>query len=362
MKNFYYFLLLFAFALQSCFVGEDSNNKTVDNQQETVKPQNSFCNLKIENSQNKPKNISGDILNFSAVCDSVKLDSAIVLVAGKKIGIIDAQNPEIKYDTKNSTVGNIGVSAEFFYNGEKEFKSYNFIILSDIDPEYSNFKVVKTYKHDATAYTQGLVYDNGIFYESTGLYKQSSLRKVKVETGEILQSCPLPDDIFGEGLALIDNKLVQLSWRNQKGFVYDKETFNKISEFQLLTEGWGLSPYGDTLLLTDGTENLYFLEKNSFTVQKFIQVYDNNGPIKMLNETEVVGDVIYANIYQKDIIAVIDIKTGKVLKYINLAGILPTNLITQDTDVLNGIAYNEKTKNFYVTGKNWPLMFEIKID
>ncbi len=357
------FILLCLVFLTSCFSNDESkyggNNA---NKNQTIEQPKSHCKLKVENVNKTSKNVWGDIMEISIVCDSIQIDSAIIKVAEKKVGVVTPQNPFLKFDTKKSTVGNISVMSEIFFDGKKEFKSSSFILYSDIDPVVKSYKIVKTYKHDVNAYTQGLVYENGCFYESTGLYRESSLRKVKLETGEILQSFLLPAEFFGEGLALIDNKLVQLTWKNQKGFVYDKQTFSKIGEFQIFTEGWGLSPYGDTLLLTDGTENMFFLEKNSFSVQKNIQVYDNNGPVKMLNETEVIGNLIYANIYQKDLIAVIDLNTGKVLNYINLAGILPANLVTNQTDVLNGIAYDKDNDRFFVTGKKWPLLFEIKIN
>ena len=220
---------------------------------------------------------------------------------------------------------------------------------------------MKTYPHDITAYTQGLVYDNGIMYEATGLVGKSSLRKVKFETGEVLQSFLVPDNMFGEGIALHKDNIVQLTWQNQTGLVYDKSSFRLLQRFSYATEGWGLASMDDKLVMSDGSNILYYLNPDNYGEISRIEVYDNKGPIANLNELEYINGEIYANIYQTDRIARIDPSTGKVKSFIDLKGLLKEEDKKPDTDVLNGICWDEKNKRLFVTGKKWPKLFEIKL-
>ncbi|MBR4266666.1 MAG: glutaminyl-peptide cyclotransferase [Bacteroidales bacterium] len=338
---------------------QNSNNETQKNQETRYK--NNFS-VKIDNLDTGSIGKIGDKYYLSIAEDSIiKVDSSLIKVDGKTIAVLGENELTYTIDTKNFRCGIVPVSVEIHFNGKTETPAASVKLMSDITPKTKSYKVVKTYNHDREAYTQGLIYEDGYFYESTGLNRKSSLRKVKIENGEVLQSKMLEDQYFGEGLATIDDRLIQLTWRSNVGFVYDKKTFNKIQDFPINVEGWGLTNVGDTLLLTDGTENIYFLESKSFTQQKYVQVYDNLGPVKMLNESEIINGKLYCNIYQSDMIAVIDYHTGKVLNYINLSGILPTSQRDNTTDVLNGIAYDEKNNKLYVTGKNWPKLYEIKI-
>ncbi len=227
-------------------------------------------------------------------------------------------------------------------------------------PLYS-YEIIKTYPHDPAAFTQGLILENGILYEGTGLRGQSSLRKVELETGNVTQMIALPDQFFGEGLTLFGDNLIQLTWQSNVGFVYDRESFELLREFNYPTEGWGLTHDTQYLIMSDGTSNLYFLDPETFAEIKRIEVHDQGSPIKLLNELEYVQGEIFANVWQTTRIARISPETGQVLGWIELAGILAPQDLTQRVDVLNGIAYDAANDRLFVTGKWWPKLFEIKL-
>jgi glutamine cyclotransferase len=218
-----------------------------------------------------------------------------------------------------------------------------------------------SHPHDAGAFTQGLIYADGVFYEGTGLYEgRSSLRKVEVQTGEVLQKINLAPEFFGEGIALYDNKIIQLTWQNKKGFVYDKDTFQLLDEFSYQTEGWGITYDGEYLIMSDGTDFLYYLNPDDYSVVKQINVTANGEAVTHLNELEYINGRIYANIWQTDRIAIIQ-PDGKVIGWIDLEGILSSGDCSTEIDVLNGIAYNATENRIYVTGKYWCKLFEIEV-
>jgi glutamine cyclotransferase len=221
------------------------------------------------------------------------------------------------------------------------------------------FQTVKVYPHDPRAFTQGLVYHNGVLFESTGQYGQSDVRKVEIETGKVLQRARVPDQHFAEGLAMVGERLIQLTWQTQTGFVYDRDSFKLIRTWTYPTEGWGLAFDGKRLILSDGTPTLYFLDPTSFRRLGSVTVTGPDGPVKNLNELEVIDELVYANIWQTDRIARIDPRSGKVTAFIDLAGLLPRTDLTAGADVLNGIAYDEKNRRLFVTGKYWPFLFQI---
>ena len=227
-------------------------------------------------------------------------------------------------------------------------------------PVYT-YKVINVYPHDRNAFTQGLVFDNGDLIEGTGLYHRSSLRRVSLKTGEILQYHELPPHLFGEGVAIHNNKIIQLTWQSNVGFVYDKDSFKLLRKFNYPTEGWGITFDGEHLVMSDGTANLFFLHPDSFEEQKRIKVRDNNGAVKRLNELEFIEGEIYANVFQTDRIARINPKTGRVVGWIDLTGILATEERGRPVDVLNGIAYDSENNRLFVTGKLWHKLFEIKL-
>lgn len=222
------------------------------------------------------------------------------------------------------------------------------------------YRVINTYPHDPEAFTQGLIFEDGVLYEGTGLYRHSTLRKVALETGNVLQRYELPAQYFGEGITLYNNRLIQLTWKSRVGFVYDRESFELLREFSYPTEGWGITHDGQRLIMSDGTPTLYFWNPETFEEIGQVEVYDSEGPVTRLNELEYIQGQVYANVWQTDRIARIDPQSGRVTAWIDLAGLL-TPEERQPADVLNGIAYDAEGDRLFVTGKLWPKLFEIKL-
>lgn len=226
---------------------------------------------------------------------------------------------------------------------------------------YYTYNVVAQYPHDPDAFTQGLQYVDGEMFEGTGLRGMSSLRRVKLETGEVLQQTDLDKIYFGEGITVMGEKIFQLTWQSKKGFVYRKDNFALITEFTYATEGWGLTHDGTKLIMSDGTANLYFLDPVSFAKLGQVEVRGDAGPINRLNELEYIKGEVYANVWQTNAILIINPATGRVTGAIDLKGLLSPDYRTGQEDVLNGIAYDESGDRLFVTGKKWPLMFEIDL-
>lgn len=226
-------------------------------------------------------------------------------------------------------------------------------------PEYG-YEVVHTYPHDPSAYTQGLFYLNGLLYEGTGLNGRSSIRKVKLETGEVLEKRDIPEQYFGEGIINWKDRLVEITWQSQTGFVYDLATFGLRSQFRYPGEGWGLTQDGKRIIMSDGTSELRFWDPETLQETGRIAVTDEGRPVPDLNELEWIKGEVYANVYQTDRIARIDPDSGRVVGWIDLTGILSPDE-RRGTDVLNGIAYDAKGNRLFVTGKLWPKLFEIRL-
>jgi glutamine cyclotransferase len=227
-------------------------------------------------------------------------------------------------------------------------------------PRYG-YRVVNTYPHDRGAFTEGLQYVDGALYEGTGLNGRSELRRVALETGEAQQRCALPQAYFGEGVTVLGDKVYQLTWRNQVGFVYDKANFTLQRSFTYSGEGWGLTHDGQRLIMSDGTATIHFLDPATLQETGRIEVYDDHGPVARLNELEYVRGEIYANVWQTNQIARIDPHSGQVVGWIDLGGLLSAEDRTQPVDVLNGIAYDAARDRLFVTGKLWPKLFEIEL-
>jgi glutamine cyclotransferase len=230
----------------------------------------------------------------------------------------------------------------------------------DAIPVYT-YKVLHTYPHDTNAYTEGLVYRDGQLYESTGLRGQSELRRVELETGEVVQKVALPNKYFGEGLTIYDSKLIQLTWQTRVGFVYDLDSFKLLRQFNFGTEGWGLTQNGQYLIRGDGSSTLYLLDPNTFEEVGRIDVQASGQPVFNLNELEYIDGEIFANVWKTDRIARIDPQTGHVVGWIDLSGLLSPREVSSPGAVLNGIAYDVAGQRLFVTGKNWPHLFEIQL-
>jgi glutamine cyclotransferase len=221
------------------------------------------------------------------------------------------------------------------------------------------YKVVNSYPHDRTAFTEGLVMDRGVLYEGTGLNGQSSLRQVDLGSGQVLQNLALAPEYFGEGVTVWDDQIIQLTWKSHVGFVYDKTSFKLLRTFDYPTEGWGLTHDDARLIMSDGTATLHFLDPDTLTETGRITVTDKGQPVVNLNELEYVRGEILANVWQTERIARIAPETGQVIGWIDLTGLLSPADRQQPVDVLNGIAYDAEHDRLFVTGKLWPKLFEI---
>lgn len=247
-------------------------------------------------------------------------------------------------------------------DGLKNTRTKALTVLSDIKPKQLTYQVINSYPHLKTSYTQGLEYYKGYLYEGTGENGHSKLLKVDIKTGKPLQTFDMDDKYFGEGITILNNKIYQITYHAQKGFVYDLETFAVIDSFNYKSEqGWGLTNDGTHLIMSDGTNVLTWLNPEDFSIVKTIQVANDRGTMNVLNELEYIDGIIYANIYTTDFIVKIDVSTGKVLEEINLKGLIDMYHKPEDRiDVLNGIAYDKENDKMYVTGKLFPRLFEVK--
>jgi glutamine cyclotransferase len=227
-------------------------------------------------------------------------------------------------------------------------------------PTYS-FEIVHTWPHDRNAFTQGLVFNDGTLLESTGEVGRSSLRRVETETGKVLQKVDVPPPYFAEGMTLLKGKIYQLTWQDHEGFIYDAWTFEKIGKFNYQGEGWGLTNDGESLILSDGSNRIRFLDPSNFQIRRTITVVAGPTPLTDINELEYVDGEIYANIWHADRIARIDPQSGKIVGWIDLTGLLTPGEVQDEEAVLNGIAYDATSRRLFVTGKLWPKLFEIRL-
>ena len=227
-------------------------------------------------------------------------------------------------------------------------------------PVYT-YQITNIYPHDRAAFTQGLIFRDGFLWESTGQYGSSSLRQVELKTGRVVKSVPVSREFFAEGMTIFNGKVYQLTWQEKRAFVYDAQDFRRVGEFKYAGEGWGLTHDGESLVMSDGTSTLRFLDPETFAVRRTVRVVDANRPVEQLNELEYVRGEIFANIWQEDRVARIDPQTGRVTGWIDLSGLLRPADARGDEDVLNGIAYDEQADRLFVTGKLWPKLFEIRL-
>ena len=226
---------------------------------------------------------------------------------------------------------------------------------------YYEYEVVTVHPHDPHAFTQGLAYHDGFLYEGTGLRGRSELRRIELHTGRVVRSVPLHSKSFGEGITICGNRIVQLTLDSGKGFVYGLDNLQLIDEFAYETTGWGITCNGEHLIMSDGSDMLYFLNPDSYATEHYVAVRDGELPVAGLNELEFIDGSIYANIWPTDLIAIIDPSDGRVTAWIDLDGLLASHLPTAEADVLNGIAYDAAHDRLFVTGKLWPLLFEITL-
>ncbi|MCB0434930.1 MAG: glutaminyl-peptide cyclotransferase [Mangrovimonas sp.] len=319
-------------------------------------PEEKAKNLKLTTNAKNGSIPLGETLTFSLQNDqNYEISSTSFTLNGQPV----EENKPITI----TKVGNQLLEATVFFGDKSATIKTNVTVLNNEAPKVYKFNILNTYPHDITSYTQGLEFHNGELYESTGQYGESKLRKVDYKTGEVLKNINLDKAYFGEGLTILDNKLYQLTWRRGIGFVYDVNTFEKTGSFKYgkSKEGWGLCNNGKVLYKTDGSEDIWILNTETLTEDDFLQVFTNKSGIGQLNEMEWIHGKIYANIYQRNGVAIINPETGGVEGVIDFTPL--KNLVTQHPklDVLNGIAYNPDTQTIFVTGKNWDKLFEIEL-
>ncbi|WBX72078.1 glutaminyl-peptide cyclotransferase [Tenacibaculum retecalamus] len=293
-----------------------------------------------------------------------KIDSVHLFVNNKRV---NKNETSLTVNTADFGVGKHAVTALAFYpNKSKKVKNAIEILAKNAPAVYS-YNIINTFPHDKDAYTQGLEYKDGFLYETTGRKGQSTLRKVDLKTGEVLQKIDLDKEYFGEGMTIFNNKVYWLTWQARKGFVYDLNTFKQIGEFDYnhSNEGWGLTHNQTELIKSDGTNKIWFLNSENQTEKRNIQVYTNKYPVDNLNEIELINGKIYANKWQQNSIVIINSKTGIVEGVANLNGL--RDIVAKDQelepsdDVLNGIAYDKENNRLFVTGKHWGKLFEIEL-
>jgi len=283
-------------------------------------------------------------------------------INGKELPLEDGQ---ITFSIPD--LGNMSLNATVDYEDATVEITKGIRIFAAAPPEVYTYEIIKEYPHDNRAYTQGLEFHDGVLYESTGKPGRSSLRKVAFETGEVLQKVNLDKTIFGEGITIFKEKIYMLSWKKKTGYIYKLSDMSKIDNFQYgeSKEGWGLTNNGSKLIKSDGTEKIWFLNPETLTEEGFIQTVTHNKIVNSANELEYVNGKIYANVYQKPSIMIIDATSGAIEGVVNFGGL--SNKITKTADwndkdqVFNGIAYHPERKTFFVTGKDWDKMFEVNI-
>jgi len=300
---------------------------------------------------------------FKAQGQVLSIDSTEVYLDGEKICTEKTKGLSFRDKTLFHKVGHQNIRLKIFY-GQKQIQtlSTSLIILSNEEPKILHFKVVRQIMHDTLSYTQGLIYYKGFIYEGTGLEGRSKLKKIDPSNGNTLMERKLDNDFFGEGITILNNEIYQLTYLSKVGFVYNLETFELIRKFSMQTrEGWGLTTDGQYLIVSDGSSLIYYYDREYFTQTNQLDVSDQKELVGKLNELEYVNGYIWANIYGKSWIVKIESKTGIIKAQIDLKNIFPKGMPVSYDYVLNGIAYNPDNNTFFITGKLWPVIYEIKI-
>lgn len=307
----------------------------------------------------------GDQINAQVVANK-QVDSIIYLLGDQRLQN-SVGNQELDHVFRTEKLGEWDLTARIFSGGRSVEVARPVTLFNNAAPKAYTYEVIDTYPHATDAYTQGLEFYQGELFESTGHYGTSSLRKVDLQTGEVLEKIDIPDAYFAEGLTVLDDKIYQLTWKEDKGFIYDAKTFQKIGEFPYgqSKEGWGLTNDGEQLYKSDGTQRIWILNSETLAEEEFIQTLTHKTVASKLNELEWIDGKIYANTYQKDGVAIINPENGAIEGVIDFSGLRELIGNQEDldpvNDVLNGIAYDPKNEKLYVTGKNWDTIFEVEI-
>jgi glutamine cyclotransferase len=289
------------------------------------------------------------------------IDSIIFYVNDKNAGSVKGAG-KLSYDLKGQKLGYQSLKALVYFEGQNIEATDRVELVSNIEPKLLNYTIVNTYPHDTKSFTEGLEFFRDTLLESTGQKGMSYFRKLDYKTGKIYKQVDLGAQYFGEGITVVNGKIFQLTWQSNVGFIYDANTLKKEKEFNYdkPIEGWGMTNDGKFIYQSDGTEKIWKMDPATQKMVDFINVYSSASMIKSVNELEMIGGKLYGNIWQRDAIAVIDPATGAVEAVLNLAD-LRSQVKNPEAEVLNGIAYNPKTKTIFVTGKNWDKLFEIRV-
>lgn len=307
----------------------------------------------------------GEQIKLSLNFPVATIDSVIYSVDGLPLAT-KTDTTSIVFDSTKYGLGDKSLSAKVYAQGKEDIAYSNVLVLPPNPKQYA-YEVVNVYPHDTTAYTQGLQFVDGVLYESTGKPSHlpgvvTSLRKVDLSTGKVLQKVEPKEDFFGEGMTVIGDKIVFLTWQEGEGYFYDKKSFNRLGSFTYgnSKEGWGLTYDGKRLIKSDGTNTIYFLDPNSGSEIGSVAVYDENGKVDLLNELEYIDGKIYANVYGQEIVVIVNPETGAVEGRINLMGLNTEGRAEYDNE-MNGIAYDQSAKRLFLTGKLWPRLYEVKL-
>jgi glutamine cyclotransferase len=317
----------------------------------------SFDESNFKSEYNNDDSVSLRLLNG----ENKKIDSIVYFVNDKNIG--SKKNLEnLTFSLKDQKLGYQNLKALVYFEGENQEITSRIELVSNVTPKLLNYKIVNTFPHDTSSFTEGLEFFRDTLFEGTGLRKFSKLLKTDYKTGKIYKSVKLDDMYFGEGITIINNKLYQLTWEEKKGFIYNVDTWKveKTFDYDKPIEGWGMTNDGKVIYQSDGTEKIWKMNPTNQKMIDYVNVYSGSSKIKSVNELEYINGKIYCNIWQKDAIAVVNPENGKVEAIINLAG-LRKFIKHPEAEVLNGIAYNPKTKTIFVTGKKWEKLFEITV-
>lgn len=294
--------------------------------------------------------------------NSKEIDSVAYFVNDKKVGSTKATE-KFKFELKDQKLGYQYLKATVYFGSDSSDATKRIELVSSVEPKLLNYKIVNTYPHDTKAFTEGLEFHDDVLFESTGQKGDSYIRSVDYKTGKVIKQVDLPKQYFGEGITFINGKLFQLTWQEKTGFIYDAKTLKleKTFTYDKEIEGWGMTNDGKYIYRSDGTEKIWRMDPETQKLIDYINVYSGTSKIKVLNELEYINGKIYANVWQKDAIAVINPTSGAVEGIINMSDLRKSMKDITSEDVLNGIAYNPKTKTIFVTGKNWSKLFEITV-
>jgi glutamine cyclotransferase len=347
MKKYnFLFIILLGTILSNCGGAKKENNSLF-----------TFDTAHFKEQYQPQESIELNLLNPN----SKEVDSIVYFVNDAKIGSAKGLG-KISFELKNQKLGYQNLKAIIYYEGENTEATDRVELVSNVEPKLLKYTVLNTFAHDTASFTEGLEFHNDTLFESTGQKGNSYFRKYDYKTGKVYKQTNLDAKYFGEGITFVNNKLYQLTWQEKTGFVYNATTLKleKTFTYKKDIEGWGMTNDGKYIYQTDGTEKIWKMDPASLEMIDYINVYSGNAKIKSINELEWINGQIYSNVWQKDAIAIVNPANGVVEGVLDMSG-LRKFIKNPTAEVLNGIAYNPKTKTIFVTGKNWDKMFEIRV-